>query len=440
MKSNNKYNSGQKLWNKAKKIIPGGNMLISKRPQKFLPKQWPTYFSKAKGCEIWDLDGNKYYDLSLMGVGTNILGYGNRNVDKAVLDTVKKGNMSTLNCPEEVELTEKLLKIHKWAGLAKYARSGGEINTVAIRIARAFSRKQKIAICGYHGWHDWYLAANLRNKKNLDSHLSSEVNIQGVSKSLKNSIVTFNYNDFDGLKKIVKKNKIGIIKMEVQRNIKPQKNFLKKVRKLANNNNIVLIFDECTSGFRETYGGLHLKYKVYPDILLLGKALGNGYAITAMLAKKKFLKVSNSLFISSTFWTERIGFKAAIATLNEMKKKKSWKRISLIGKFIKKNWFLLARKNNLHIEIEGLDALCNFTIKSYNFNKYKTYITQEMLKKRILATTTIYVSIKHNLKILKKYFNELDKIFYKIHQFEKNKNIKKNLKFGESEKVFRQKY
>ena len=322
MKSNNKYNSGQKLWNKAKKIIPGGNMLISKRPQKFLPKQWPTYFSKAKGCEIWDLDGNKYYDLSLMGVGTNILGYGNRNVDKAVLDTVKKGNMSTLNCPEEVELTEKLLKIHKWAGLAKYARSGGEINTVAIRIARAFSRKQKIAICGYHGWHDWYLAANLRNKKNLDSHLSSEVNIQGVSKSLKNSIVTFNYNDFDGLKKIVKKNKIGIIKMEVQRNIKPQKNFLKKVRKLANNNNIVLIFDECTSGFRETYGGLHLKYKVYPDILLLGKALGNGYAITAMLAKKKFLKVSNSLFISSTFWTERIGFKAAIATLNEMKKKK----------------------------------------------------------------------------------------------------------------------
>ena len=440
MKLSRKYNSGEKLWNKAKKIIPGGNMLISKRPQKFLPKKWPTYFSKARGCEIWDIEGKKYYDLSLMGVGTNILGYGNKNVDNAVLDAVKAGNMSTLNCPEEVELTEKLLKIHNWAGLAKYARSGGEINAVAIRIARAFSKKQKIAICGYHGWHDWYLAANLKNKNNLSTHLSSEVNIEGVSKSLKNSIVTFNYNDFNNLKNIVKKNKVGIIKMEVQRNEKPKKNFLKKVRKLADDNNIVLIFDECTSGFRETYGGLHLKYKVYPDILLLGKALGNGYAITALLAKKKFMKVSNTLFISSTFWTEKIGFKAAIATLDEMKKKKSWKKVTSIGKFIKKNWAFLAKKNHINIEINGLDALCNFTIKSNDFNKYKTYITQEMLKRGILATTTIYVSIKHNIKILKKYFKELDKIFYKINEFENNRNIDKNLKYGESEKVFRQKY
>ena len=157
----------QKLYKRAKKIIPGGNMLLSKKPELFLPDGWPAYYLKTKGCEIWDLDHNKFFDLSLMGVGTNILGYSNKKVDLAVNKIIKTGNLSTLNCKEEVVLAEQLIKIHPWADMVKFARTGGEANAIAIRIARAASGKDNVAFCGYHGWHDWYLATNIKSKKNL---------------------------------------------------------------------------------------------------------------------------------------------------------------------------------------------------------------------------------------------------------------------------------
>ena len=149
---------GQDLYKKAKTLIPGGTMLLSKRPEMFLPDNWPSYFSKAKGCTIWDLDGRELLDMTIMGIGTNTLGYGHDLVDDAVMKTVKNGNMSTLSCPEEVYLAEKLIEINPWADMVRFARSGGEANSIAIRIARAASNKKKIALCGYHGWHDWYLS------------------------------------------------------------------------------------------------------------------------------------------------------------------------------------------------------------------------------------------------------------------------------------------
>ena len=164
-------NNGQELYRRAKTLIPGGTMLLSKRPEMFLPEHWPTYFSRAKGCRIWDLDGLEYIDMSIMGIGTNILGYGHPQVDQAVQEVVAKGNMSTFNCPEEVFLAEKLIEMHPWADMVRFARSGGEANAIAIRIARAASGKDKVAVCGYHGWHDWYLAANLKSKNNLNEHL-----------------------------------------------------------------------------------------------------------------------------------------------------------------------------------------------------------------------------------------------------------------------------
>ena len=160
--------TGQKLWGRAKRVIPGGNMLLSKRPEMYLPERWPTYFSKASGCEVTDLDGQTFLDMSVMGIGTNILGYGNPEVDDAVRRAVGDGNMSTLNCPEEVELAEKLVELHPWASMVRLARSGGEANAIAVRIARAAAGKDNVAVCGYHGWHDWYLSANLANEQHLD--------------------------------------------------------------------------------------------------------------------------------------------------------------------------------------------------------------------------------------------------------------------------------
>ena len=423
-KEYNNLNIEQQTWKRAKNFISGGNMLFSKRPDVFLPNNWPSYFKKAKGCKIQSLSKKEYLDFSIMGIGTNILGYANKEVDNAVTNAVKNGNMSTLNCAEEVHLAERLVELHPWAHQVRFARSGGEANAISIRIARAFTGKTKIAFCGYHGWHDWYLAANLEKSKNLNEHLLPGLQTAGVHKELKGSIFPFRYNDLEGLKKILKKQKdIGIIKMEVIRNEQPKNNFLKKVRELANKKNIVLIFDECTSGFRQTFGGIHKIYGVEPDMMMLGKALGNGYAITAVLGKKKIMDSIKKTFISSTFWTERIGSVAALKTLEIMERTKSWNYISSLGKFIKMKWKKLALKHKLNIKITGIDALCTFTFKSKYHQVYKTYITQEMLKKRILATTTIYVSVSHNKKILKKYFKILDNLFKIISNCEKGDDI-----------------
>ena len=414
-------NTGQKMWKRAKNVIPGGTMLFSKNPDLFLPKFWPAYFEKTKGCNVWDLERRKYLDLSMMGVGTNILGYSRKEVDDVVRGVIDKGNMSTLNSKEEIFLAEKLIQMHPWAEKVRFARTGGEAAAIAVRIARAATGREKIAICGYHGWHDWYLSANLSNSENLNSHLMKNLPIQGVQKTLKDSSFVFEYNNFKQLKKIISKNKIAAVVMEVSRNEKPQKYFLENIRNLTKKNNIVLIFDECTSGFRETFGGLHLKYKVNPDLATFGKALGNGYAINAIIGSSVVMNYTESTFISSTFWTERIGSVAALKTLEVMEKINSWKIITNLGKRIKRKWLKTALKYNLKINIQGLNALPRFNFKSNNNLKYKTFITQEFLKRKILASNFIYCSIAHKPKIIEKYFNILKNIFKKISYCETGK-------------------
>ena len=414
---------GQKLWKRAKQIIPGGNMLLSKRPEMFLPEHWPAYYSKAKGCKVWDLDGNEYIDMCIMGIGTNTLGYGHPEVDVAVLETIKSGNMSTLNCPEEVYLAEKLIDIHPWADMVRLCRSGGEANAIAIRIARAASGKDNVAICGYHGWHDWYLSANLGDDKSLDGHLLPGLEPKGVPRSLKGTVFTFKYNDFDGLETLVDTQDIGVIKMEVVRNKEPENQFLQKVRKLATDRGIVLIFDECTSGFRETFGGLHKKYGVEPDMAMFGKALGNGYGITATIGKREVMKEAQSSFISSTFWTERIGPTAALTTLNVMERIKSWSTITQTGLKIRDGWQDLANKYELSIEHWGLPALTGFTFKSHNALAYKTLITQEMLRRGYLAGNGVYVCIDHSQSIIKDYFDALDPIFSLVKDCEEGRDV-----------------
>ncbi len=417
-----RLSKGQKVWLRAKNSILNGNMLLSKNPDQHLPDAWPAYFTKTRGAKVWDLDNKMYDDFSLMGVGTNILGYSNKEVDKAVSLTVSKGNLSTLNCSEEVLLAEKLINMHPWSGKVKFARSGGEANAMSIRIARCNSKNDKIAFCGYHGWHDWYLAANLK-KDSLGNHLLPGLQTTGVPKKYKDTIYGFNYGDIDRLKYLIDKKNISIVKMEFARS-HLDLDFIKEVRELTKLKKVILIFDECTSGFRENFGGLHMKYNIYPDIATFGKALGNGYAITAVVGSDKVMNNASSSFISSTFWTERIGPTAALKTLELMEKKKSWNYITKLGKHIKKEWSRLAKKNNLDITIAGLDAICNFKLEYEDWIIYKTYVTQEMLKNKILATNIIYISQSHTKKSLNRYLKILDVIFSKISDAEKNSGAK----------------
>lgn len=415
--------TGQKLWKRAKRVIPGGNMLLSKRAEMFLPDQWPAYFSKAKGCKVWDLDGNEYIDMCIMGIGTNTLGYGHPEVDDAVRKTIDAGNMSTLNCPEEVYLAEKLIELHPWADMVRLARSGGEANAVAIRIARAATGKDKVAICGYHGWHDWYLAANLGGDGNLAGHLLPGLEPNGVPDNLRGTVLPFNYNDFAGLEKLVNTHDIGVIKMEVSRNMGPENGFLEKVRKLATDKGVVLIFDECTSGFRQTLGGLHKLYGVEPDMAMFGKALGNGYAITATIGKREIMEAAQTTFISSTFWTERIGPTAALKTLEVMERTRSYDQITNMGNVINAGWRKLAEKHGLDIKITGLPALTGFSFPSPNMLAYRTLITQEMLAKGYLAATGVYVCTEHTQEIVDNYFTELDPLFALIKECEEGRDV-----------------
>ena len=397
-------------------------MLLSKRPEMFLPEQWPSYFSKTKGCKVWDLDGRELTDM-LMTVGTNTLGYNFPAVDERVKRAIEEGNMSSLNAPEEVELAEKLIELHPWAKMAKFSRSGGEANAIAIRIARAASGKDNVAICGYHGWHDWYLATNLVGDDELNDHLLPGLEPRGVPQSLRETVFPFRYNDFEALESLIRKNDIGVIKMEVFRNQEPSGNFLQDVRKLATASNAVLIFDECTSGFRKTFGGLHKFFDVEPDLAMLGKALGNGYAINAVIGREEIMQAAQSTFISSTFWTERIGSVAALATLEAMEHEKSWEVITEIGEYFQTRLAELAGEFQLPLTVKGLEALTTFSFNSPNSLAYKTFLTQEMLKKGYLAGSSFYASISHSRVILDEYFEALSPIFKVLKECETHRDI-----------------
>ena len=415
-KTNYKNDYGYRLWKEAKKVIAGGNSLYSKRPDLYLPNKWPTYYTKAKDSYVWDLENNKFLDMTTMGIGTNICGYSNKFIDDKVKKIISKGTMTSLNCQEEVDLARELLKIDKWAGKVKFARSGGEANTIALRLARVYSKSDKVAYCGYHGWHDWYLASNLGKKNSLFKY-------KGVPKVLKNTAYTFKYNFFNELKKLIIKKNVKIVFMEVERNEPPKNNFLKKIRKLLNQVNGILIFDECTSGFRMRLGGIYKKYNVIPDIVIYGKSLGNGYPINAVVGKDNVMKSEKSTFISSTFWSDRIGPAAAISTLRLMKRKNFFDSIIKNGKYIKKKWRQIAKNNHLKIKIYGMDTMPRYEILSDNWQMYRFFITSEFLKKNILATSLIYLSKTHTKKQIDLYLKLIDKIFKKISYFEKNKII-----------------
>jgi glutamate-1-semialdehyde 2,1-aminomutase len=408
--------SGHDLWRRAKERIPGGSMLLSKRAEMYLPQKWPAYFDRTEGCQVWDLDGTRYLDLGFMGVGTNILGYSHPAVDAAVRAVIDKGNLSTLNAPEEVYLAERLVELHPWADMARFARSGGEACAIAVRIARAASGRDGIAFCGYHGWHDWYLAANLSDDS-LDGHLLPGLEPTGVPRALAGTSHTFPYNDLPKLEALLQQNPdIGVIFMEPQRSAPPLASFLEGVRELATRHNAVLIFDECTSGFRRPLGGLHLDLGVEPDIATFGKTLGNGYAITAVIGRGEVMQAAQQTFISSTFWTERIGPTAALAAIAEMETSGAPDHIHRIGESVQSTWLELAASTGLTMTVGGLPALASFSLHERDPLTIKTYVTSRMLDQGYLAGPNLYASIAHTPVILEGYFTALTPVFEEIAQ------------------------
>lgn len=422
--------SSQQLYRKAKKLIPGGTQLLSKRPEMFLPDIWPAYYDKAKGCQVWDLDKVKYTDMSTMGIGACILGYADDDVDRAVKSAIDRGSMCTLNAPEEVELAELLIRLHPWAQMVRYARTGGEALAMAVRIARAKSGKDIVLFCGYHGWHDWYLSSNLADKKSLDGHLLPGLNPLGVPRALKGTSYPFNYNDTKGFLELITRHKgnVGVIVLEAIRNHDPEKEFLKAIQKVTQDMGIVLIIDEVSSGWRLNLGGAHLLYDIKPDIAVFAKAISNGYPMAAVIGREDVMEVAQDTFISSTYWTDRIGPTAALATINKMKENDVPHHLMDIGKKVQEGWSSLASDCDLDIEVSGIYPLGHFEFKYKDPLVPKTLFTQLMLEKGFLATTGFYSSYSHKDEDVERFLTAVDSSF---------KFIAKAIKEGKPEKYLK---
>ena len=422
-----KGNKGPELYKKAKKIIPGGTQLLSKRPEMFLPDLWPSYYSRCKGIDVWDLDNNKYLDFTICGVGACTLGYADPDVDNAVKKAIKQGNMCTLNVPEEVELANLLCEIHPWAEMVRYARCGGEAMAVAVRIIRAYTGKDKILFCGYHGWNDWYLAANLSESSALDGQLLPGLDLAGVPRGLQGTAIPFKYNDFDDFKSLIDKfdNKIAGVVMEPVRSSWPNHGFLESIRLITKQKDIPLVFDEVTSGLRMNSGGIHLKLGVNPDIAVFAKALGNGYPMASVIGKANIMSSAQNTFISSTYWTDRIGPSAALATLKKHKEFKVGEHLVKIGSLVQQGWKDIGKKFGLKIEITGISPLSHWEITDPDSQLIHTAVVKEMLKKGFLTSKVFYPTYAHNISDVDKYLNALGEVFKKLSPYIKNSEIKK---------------
>ncbi len=414
---------------KAKKRIPGLCQLLSKRPDMFSWGVWPGYFSKAKGVKVWDLDGNEYTDMSIGGIGATVLGYADEDVDTAVKNAIANGVASSLNCPEEVELAELLCEIHPWAEMCRFARTGGESMAVAVRIARTYTRKDKVAFCGYHGWHDWYLAANVGTENALGEHLIPGLSPNGVPTGLKGTAFPFRYNTIEDLEGIVSKHgsELGVIVMEPIRNFEPEGNFLQQVREIADRIGAVLIIDEISAGFRMNSAGAHMLYDLIPDIAVFSKSIGNGYSIGAVIGNGRVMSAAQDTFISSTNWTERVGFTAAIATIRKHRNKNAGKHLVRIGLMVQDGWRVLADKHGLKIDVAGIKPMSHFTFNYENHSQLKALYVQEMLKLHFLASTDFYAMLAHTEDNVQKYLIAVDQVFAVLKSCLDNNNVESQL-------------
>ncbi|MFA6100925.1 MAG: aminotransferase class III-fold pyridoxal phosphate-dependent enzyme [Victivallaceae bacterium] len=410
-------NKTETLYLHAKQRIPGGTQLLSKRPEMMAPGLWPAYYRKAFGCEVIDLDGRHYYDMSTCGIGSCLLGFADPEVTEAVIKAVKDGSMSSLNCYEEVELADKLCQIHTWASQARFARTGGESMAIAVRIARSTTDKNEVAICGYHGWTDWYIAANLGDSNNLRNMLLPGLDAYGVPEQLRGTTHTFSYGDQTSFLELIKNhgNKLAAVVMEPMRHHAPPAGFMELIRSECNKHGIILIFDEITIGWRYCLGGSHLNFGVNPDIAVFAKALGNGHPIGAVIGTAEAMSGVSRSFISSTYWTERVGPVAALATIAKMEQSNAAKYVNNFGAKMMAAWTGLGTKHQVKLHATSeVGCLASFAFDYPNANAIRTLYTQLMLEQGFLAGCAIYPTLAHNDEILNKFTGTADAVFAQL--------------------------
>ncbi|MCX7423113.1 MAG: aminotransferase class III-fold pyridoxal phosphate-dependent enzyme [Planctomycetia bacterium] len=409
----------QATYARAKQLIPGGTQLLSKRPEMFAPGLWPAYAHEARGCEVTDLDGRRFIDMTTSGIGSCLLGYADPDVTAAVQRRISLGSMSTLNAAEDVELAELLIELHPWAEQVRYARSGGESMSIAVRIARAATGRDKIAFCGYHGWSDWYLAANVNPAGATDSlqgHLLPGLAPAGVPRGLAGTALPFTYNRLQELEQLVTRHghEFAAVVMEPTRSTDPEPGFLEGVRELCDRCGATLIFDEISSGWRMHLGGAHLKYGVMPDVAVFAKALGNGHPMAAIIGRRRVMEAAQTSFISSTYWTEAVGPTAALATIRKLREVDIAAHTGRIGGLMRDGWKHLGQRWKVPVKVSGHPALLHLSFDHEQAAALGTLVTARMLPRGFLTGSGFYPSYAHKEHHLTQYLAALEPVFAEL--------------------------
>lgn len=400
-----KIENSKKLLIKAIRLIPLGSQTFSKSYKLYDKNFFPLFAKKGFKQFIEDVDGNIFLDF-VSGLGSVSLGYSIKEIDDKIKKALKKGVTLSLSHPIEFELAKKLKKIIPSAEMVRFGKNGTDANSAAIRLARYYTGRDHIAVCGYHGWQDWYIASTTMSG--------------GIPKKTKQLTHVFSFNDINSLKILFKKRKFAAVIIEPLSIDLPKKTFLKELKNICKKNNTILIFDEICTGFRVALGGAQELYNVVPDLSTFGKAIGNGYPISAVVGKKKIMKNMEKIFYSGTFGGETISLEACMATINFIKKNKSIKNNIYKGSYLMKEFNLLSKKYNLKniISLSGHPSWPFLIVKNIPNEdkiKIKTFFMQEYLLNKILFIGTSFViNASHKIKDIKKVLSVSDKILYKL--------------------------
>ncbi|MBN1942533.1 MAG: aminotransferase class III-fold pyridoxal phosphate-dependent enzyme [Phycisphaerae bacterium] len=433
--------SSNALYAKAQEIIPAATMLLSKRPELFAPGTWPTYYKRAWGSKIEDVDGNVYTDF-VGDVGATMLGRADPDVNAAVHAAVDQGNICTQNYPGEIELAELLVGIIPCAEQVRFARGGGEADMVAIRIARGHTRKDLVAFCGYHGWHDWYLAANLADDSTLDGHLLPGLRPLGVPRQLSGTTLPFEFNHLQSLKELLESQpgKFAAIIMEATRHHPPEKGFLEGVRELANEHNAVLIFDEVVTGFRMSLGGAQEYFGVTPDMATFAKTMSNGYPMAAIVGKKDIMQIVDEQFISSTYWTDAIGTAAALATIKKIRRIGAIDYVWELGKLLVDGLNEAIAKSGIPAQVQGWPPLTILAFQEEDPDvvaAMKTLFVRRQLSRGFLASSMHYIMASHTRNDVEKYLSAVEKTMAEIKRSLDNHTLMEDIEFRPSRPLFK---
>jgi len=386
-------------YRRAQQLIPGGTHLYGKRSELHAPGVWPAYVARAEGGHFWDVDGNEFIDYNL-GAGPVMLGHAFGPVIEAVKRQLPLGQLYATSSPLELDLAELVISMVPCAEMVRFARTGGEACAVAVRIARAYSRRDRVLFCGYHGWHDWYISANLADADTLNSHLLPGIDPLGVPKALAGTAIPFQYNAIESLRAALEANRgeVACIVIEPARTFQPENHFLHRVRELADAYGVVLIFDETVTGFRYSRGGAQQYFGVTPDVGIFGKAMGNGFPLTCVAGKRDVMMACRNSFVSSCFWGETTSLAAGIASLTFIRDNPVIEHIWSIGQAIMDGVGSAAGKAGVPLKFVGrpCNPFVRFELDDPGLARgIPTLWEQELLRRGVCAGGLFYICYSH---------------------------------------------